>query len=399
MTAANPQLNRIQGVALVLGLVGVVLCGLGAATGPDGLKQFFHSYLFAYLFWLAFALGSFALMMIHHLSGGAWGMPIRRLLESASLTLPLMALLFVPILITVLSDFAGQRFLYKWADPAYAAQDPIIQAKQLYLNPNSFIVRAVVYFALWIIWALLIAKWSRDQDRTGDPKYAQRMRFMSGSGLVLYVLTMTFAMTDWGMSLDAHWFSWIYPVIFMVGQGLTTLAFVVLLLSLLATRPPLADVISTKPIHDVGKLMFAFVVLWAYVSFSQYVIIWSSNIAELTPWYIRRNEGGWHIVALTLIALHFWLPFLILLSRRLKRSIKALAWVALFILVMRFIDVFWLITPEFLTPGLTIHWLDFATPLAIGGLWVALFIGLLKRRPLLPVNDPNFEEAMSHHGH
>lgn len=395
MTIASPQLNRIQLIALAVGVVGVALSVVGATTD---LKQFYHSYLFAYLFWLAFALGSFAFMMIHHLSGGAWGIVIRRPLEAATMTLPLMALLFIPILITVLGDMAPAHYLYKWADPAYVAKDPIVQAKEPYLNPGFFVLRAIVFFAIWIGWAFLISIWSREQDRTGNPKFTQWMRLLSGPGLVLYVLTMTFAITDWVMSLDTHWFSWILGVIFMIGQGLATLAFLVLLLALLAEREPLSSVISQRVVHDIGKLMFAFVVLWAYVSFSQYIIIWSSNVAEFTPWYIRRSSPGWELVSLALIAFHFWAPFLILLSRRLKRNVKALALVALFILVMRYVDLFWLIAPEF-QDTFSIHWLDFIIPAGIGGVWLALFIWLLKRRPFLPVNDPAYTEALLHHGH
>lgn len=396
MTAASPQLNRIQLIALVVGVVGLVLSLLGAATS---LEQFFHSYLFAYMFWLSFALGSFALMMIHHLSGGAWGLAIRRPLESAALTLPLMAVLFVPILITVFGDFAQEHYLYDWADPAYIADDPIVLAKTPYLNPGFFTLRAFIFFAIWIVWTIMLVTWSRAQDRTGDPKFAVWMGRLSGPGLVLYVLTMTFAVTDWVMSLDTHWFSWILGVIFMIGQGLATLAFVVVLLSLLSTRESFAEAISTKQIHDIGKLMFAFVVLWAYVQFSQYVIIWSSNVAEFVPWYVRRSEGVWLFVSLFLIVFHFWVPFLILLSRRLKRSIQALAVVALFLLVMRFIDTFWLIAPEFEASGTVVHWLDIVVTLGIGGIWLALFIWLLKRRPFFPVNAPEYKEALLHHGH
>lgn len=392
-TIKSPQLNLVQLVALGVGVVGLVLAAAGAAIN---LEQFYQSYLFGYMFVLAFALGSLAFMMIHHLSGGAWGLSIRRMLESATLTMPFMALLFIPIGLTVFGDLATQHYLYEWADPAVVAQDPILQAKQAYLNPNFFIIRAIIYFTIWISWSFLICKWSSDQDRTGDLGAARWMRRFSGPGLVLYVLTMTFAITDWIMSLSPHWFSSIFGVIFMVGQGLSTLALMVALLALLAHREPLASFVQTKHIHDIGKLLFGFVILWAYVSFSQYVIQWSGDLAEETPWYLVRSSGGWQIIVWALMLFHFFVPFFILLSRRLKRNVQSLVIVALFLIVMRLVDLFWIIVPEF---GTGFSWLYLVMPLGMGGLWLALFLGILKRRPILPVNDPNFEEAFLHHGH
>ncbi len=392
-TIKSPQLNLVQLVALGVGVVGLVLAAAGAAIN---LEQFYQSYLFGYMFVLAFALGSLAFMMIHHLSGGAWGLAIRRMLESATLTMPFMALLFIPIGLTVFGDLATQHYLYEWADPAVVAQDPILQAKQVYLNPNFFIIRAIIYFTIWISWSLLICKWSSDQDRTGDLGAARWMRRFSGPGLVLYVLTMTFAVTDWIMSLSPTWFSSIFGVIFMVGQGLSTLALMVILLALLAHREPLASFVQTKHIHDIGKLLFGFVILWAYVSFAQYVIQWSGDLAEETPWYLVRSSGGWQVIVWALMLFHFFVPFFILLSRRLKRNVQSLMIVALFLIVMRLVDLFWIIVPEFETG---FSWLYLVMPLGMGGLWLALFLGILKRRPILPVNDPNFEEAFLHHGH
>lgn len=381
------SLNTLQVAALGVGLIGLALCALGASLN---LEQFYRSYLFGFMYVLGFALGSFALMMIHHLAGGGWGLIIRRVLEAAAMTLPLMGLFFIPILLTVFGDQATHHYLYSWADPAYIAGDELLESKVGYLNPQFFAIRAGIYFFVWIVWALLMARFSVEQDRTGNPALASRMRWLSGSGIVLYVLTMTFAAVDWVMSIDAHWFSSIYGVIFMVSQGLSTLALMVIMLALLANREPLSQVITPKYIHDIGKLMFGFVILWAYVSFSQFIIQWSGDIAEETPYYIVRTSGGWQVFTWVLIMFHFFLPFFILLSRRLKKNINALVWVAIFLLVIRLVDLYWLITPFFEETVSGFNWLSLAAPLGIGGIWLALFLAFLKQRPFLPVNDPNF---------
>ncbi len=391
----SPQLNLLQVAALGIGLVGVVLIAMGALLDT---RQFYHSYLYGFMFVLAFSLGSLAFSMINHLGGGGWGLATRRILESASLTLPFVALLFVPIALTVTGDMASQHYLYEWADPAVVAADPILQAKQIYLNPQGFLIRAVIYFAIWIIWSFTLSRFSLAQDRTANPRLAQRMRAMSGAGIVLYVITMTLAATDWVMSLDPHWVSTMFGVIFMIGQGVATLALGLIVLSMISNRAPMEGVVKNKHIHDNGKLLFGFVILWAYVSFAQYVIIWSGDVAEFVPWYIRRSQGEWQIIAWVLMLFHFFVPFFILLSRKLKKSINALAVVALFLIFMRLVDLFYLIKPEF-NSTLSIHWMDVVVPLGLGGIWLALFIWLLKRRPLLPVNDPNFQEAFGHHGH
>lgn len=381
------SLNVVQVTALGVGLVGLALCALGASID---LKQFYHSYLFGYMYVLGFGLGSLALMMIHHLAGGGWGLILRRILESAAMTLPLMALFFIPILLTVFGDMATEQYLYKWADPSYVAGDEIIQEKAAYLNPQFFAIRAGIYFFIWIVWAVLICKFSLDQDRTNNPALAARMRWLSGSGIVLYVLTMTFASVDWVMSLNAHWFSSIYGVIFMVSQGLSTLALMIVMLALLSNREPLSEVITPKYIHDIGKLMFGFVILWAYMSFSQYIIQWSGDLAEEVPYYITRSSGGWQLVVWALMLFHFFVPFFVLLSRRLKRSVSTLVWIALFLILIRLVDLYWMIEPFFAETISGFNWLSIAAPLGIGGIWVALFLALLKRRPILSVNDPNF---------
>ncbi len=379
--ALRRQLDRIQGRSLIVGIVGLVLCLGGAFLRRD---QFFQSYLFAYLFWIGIALGCLAIVMLHHVVGGAWGLVIRRLLESGAMTLPLMALLFVPLLL-------GMRDLYSWAHPEAVAGDEALQHKHLYLNPPFFAIRAAVYFAVWVGMAFFLNKWSLQQDRTADASLARRLQLLSAPGLALYGLTVTFASIDWAMSLEPHWFSTIYGMVFMVGQALTSLAFVIAILGLLAKHTPLSDVLSPTHFHDLGNFLLMFVLLWVYIAFSQYLIIWSGNLTEEIPWYLHRTAGGWGWIALLLILFHFTLPFLLLLSHGIKRSVRTLSLVAVGIVFMHLVDQFWLVVPAFSQGGLRIHWLDMAAPIGVGGIWMAAFVRQLKSRSLLPLHDPRLQ--------
>lgn len=371
-------LHRVQGAALVVAGIGILGCVVGVFAARP---QFFHAYLISYLFFLGLALGSMAILMIQYITGGAWGAVIRRLLESATRTLPLMALLFLPIAL-------GLTDLYEWARPEHVAHDPILQHKSLYLNVPFFLGRAVFYFVAWITTAYFLNRWSREQDAAADPRLTRRLEMISRGGLLLYALTMTFAAMDWGMSLEPHWFSTLYGVMFMGGQGLSTFAFMIPMAALLADRQPFARIISPAQFHDLGKLMLAFVMLWAYFALSQYLIIWSANLPEEIPWYLARTKNGWQWVALVLVIVHFALPFLVLLSRDIKRHARSVAVVALILIGARFVDLFWLLRPAVAPEGFAIHWLDPAAAAAVGGMWMWLFVSQLKTRPVLPLNDP-----------
>jgi len=370
-------LRRVQRGALVVGMVAGALCVLGALASPS---QFLRSYLVAYLFFTGIALGCLAILMIQHITGGAWGAVIRRQLESATRTLPLMALLFLPLA-------AGLRELYKWARPDVVNDDPLLAHKAVYLNPTFFNLRAILYFAAWIIVARALNRWSVEQDRTGDPLPGQRLELLSRGGLALLGITMTFASIDWMMSLEPHWFSTIYGIIFMGGSVLSAFAFAIAMLALAANGEPLADVITPRALNDLGNLLLAFVMLWAYFSFSQFLIIWAGNLPEEIPWYIARLRGGWQWVALGLVVCHFALPFLVLLPRAVKRRAPVLGAVALGLLVVRFVDLFWVVTPAFRPANLAVHWLDAAAALAVGGFWLATFVWQLGERPLVPLHD------------
>jgi hypothetical protein len=397
-----PDVARRRSTALIVGVVGLAVCVIGFFVNRD---HFFRAYLIAYLFWLGVALGSLAMMMVHHQSGGAWGLVIRRIFEAASRTLPALFVLFLPLLL-------GLHNLYPWTHADHVQHDPVLVEKaKYYLNVPFFVVRLVIYFASWIGLALVLNRWSQAQD-DGDVTVTRKMQLMSGPGLVLYGLTITFASVDWVMSLNPHWFSTIFGFLFMGGQGLKALAFAIVIATMLS-REGVHGVYNPGHFHDLGKLMLAFVMLWAYFNFSQYLLIYSGNLTEEIPYYLTRTTNGWGYLALLLVIFHFAVPFSLLLSRNLKRHARTLAMVALAVLVMREFDLFFLVSPEFAASGanlhmagpgeehgshLFVHWLDLAAPIGLGGVWLWLFFTQLAQRPLLPLRDPQLTQALESTG-
>ena len=376
--------DLMQKRSLAVGLIAAVLCAGGALIFPP---VFFRAYLSAYIFWIGIPVGALALLMLHHLVGGRWGFMIQRVLEAAIQTLPLMALLFIPLLF-------GLADLYPWAQTEVVAADPLLQQKAAYLNIPFFIARAVAYFAVWIVLGRLLVTWSLQQDRSADDTLTLRLQRLSGPGLVLYGLTVSFAVIDWIMSLEPKWYSTIFGMIFMVSFGLAAMALAILATRFLESEKPLAQVVSPDRWHDLGNLLLALVMFWAYLNFSQFLLIWSENLAEEIPWYLHRIGGGWEWVAVALILFQFALPFILLLSRNTKRDSRTLAAVAAAILFMHWLDILWMVVPSFYPARFHFHWLDIAAPVAIGGLWLAAFIGYLKARSLLPLHDPRFTELL-----
>lgn len=394
-----PEASRYQQLALIVGAVFTVILAVGFFLSPR--EMFFRSYLLAYVFWIGIALGCLAILMLQHLSGGAWGLVIRRVLESGTRTLPLMAVLFVPIIF-------GMGYLYEWTHLDQLANAKSVEEKHLYeilkhksayLNVPGFLLRTLLYFVIWGALTFLLNKWSSEQDRTAERRFTKRLQAISGPGLVLFVLTVTFASVDWVMSIDPEWFSTIFGLLFVAAWTLSSFAFVIGVMALLSARAPLSDVVRPKQFHDLGKLLLAFVMVWAYFSFSQFLIIWSGNIPEETRWYLYRMRGGWSFVALSLVIFHFALPFLLLLSRDLKRNARRLAMVAGVVLLMRLVDLFWLIAPKFSKGDFLMTWMDVVAPLGIGGLWLAFFLWQLQQRPLIPFNDPQLPGVLeaAHH--
>ena len=382
--AAIPELARYQRTLLKAGGAGALVSLVGWFFDPT---QFMQSYLMAYMLCLGVTLGCLALGMVHQLSGGAWGVVIRRPIGAAARVLPVMTLLFLPIAL-------GMSRLYPWTNAALVAHDEVLRHKQLYLNTPFFLARAALYFLVWNALSYFLNAWSLEQDRNPDPRIAQRMQKLSAGGLIAYGLTITFASFDWLMSLEPHWFSTIYGVLIMGGQGLSALAFLIVALVWLSRRPPLDRIVAPAHFHDLGNLMLAFVMLWAYFSFSQYLIIWSGNLPAEIAWYMHRLQTGWRFVGISLIVFHFAVPFVLLLSRAVKRDPQMLVKVAVAVILVRLVDLFWLIAPEFHQSGVSVSWLDVVLPLSLGSIWLGCFVWQLRGRAILPVHDPEFDEAL-----
>ena len=389
-TAQGTPLPGMKQFGMIAGVIGVVLTAAGFFI--SGLDRFFHAYLVAYTFWMGVVLGSLALLMVQHLSGGVWGVVLRRPFEAAVRTIPFMAVLFVPIIL-------GMHSLYEWSHEGITETDPIIAAKALYLNPTFFIGRQVFYFVVWGTLGFLLTRWSAEHDRTGDPRLLKKMEMLSGGGLLVYGLTVTFAMVDWTMSVNPHWFSTIWGMLYVGGQGLSAFAFGICVLVMLAHQAPLNRVLTTHHFHDLGKLLFAFLMLWAYLSFSQFLIIWSANIPEEIPHYLNRWENTWKFLSIFIVVGHFMVPYALLLSRDLKRNYGKLRIIATWLLFARLAEYYWHVMPELHGDGFTVTLLDVALPLALGGIFISLFVSQLGGRSLLPVNDPQLEKALHHHVH
>jgi len=387
------QLDRVQAVALVAGAAGLVGSGAAGFLWPDAL---FPAYLIGFMFWVGIALGCISLLMLHNLTGGLWGRLIRRPLEAGALTVVPLALLFIPLAF-------GLKTLYPWADPERVAADAAIRHKQAYLNPNAFLLRAGISFALWITMAVLLNWSAAIRDRSGG-KAPNWLYAISGPGLALLFFTGSFAAMDWGMSLEPDWYSTIYGVMVVVGWGLLTFASMIIVTSLLARSEPVATAAGPGQLQDLGNLMLAFVMLWAYMSFSQFLIIWSGNLVEEIPWYLRRLRGGWEYVAFALVVFHFFVPFFALLFRDLKRNSRVIIWVAVAVVVMHLVNLTWLVLPargEVLGSVPPIPWLAVmlvpVATLGIGGVSIWAFLWNLKRRPLV-LDDPPVHHRGAEHG-
>ena len=389
----QPQGTPLPGLrqfGMTVGVLGVVLAIIGFFMSP--VDRFYQAYLVAYTFWMGVILGSMALLMVQHLSGGVWGIVLRRPFEAAVRTLPFMTILFFPIVL-------GMHSLYEWSHEGIADTDPIIAAKALYLNTPFFLLRQVIYFAIWNLIGFLLTKWSQEHDRSGDPALLGKLSTLSGAGLCIYFLTVTFAMVDWTMSVNPHWFSTIWGMLYIGGQGLSAFAFGIVVLVMLARVAPLNRVLTSHHFHDLGKFLFAFLMLWAYLQFSQFLIIWSANIPEEIPHYLNRWENSWKYLSIFIVVGHFMVPYALLLSRDLKRNHGKLQIIAAWILFARIADYWWHVAPELHHDGLTISLLDVALPLVLGGIFISLFVAQLGGRSLLPVNDPALEKALHHHVH
>lgn len=384
------EIAALRNRAWTAGAVGVLALAIGFFFDRE---QFFRSYLVAWLWVLGISLGCYAVALLHQLTRGAWGLMIRRPLGAATRTLPFVALLFVPL-------FFGLQELFVWARPEAVAADPTLQQKAWFLNTTGFTVRFVLYFAVWMIPMWMLNRLSLKQDeRTSDETF-RRMQRIAAPALLLYCAAATLASVDWLMSLDPHWYSSIWGVYFIGGHAVSAFAFIILVALYLSQRAPMKDYLQQRHFHDYGKLLLAFVMLWTYFQLSQLIIIWSGNLPEEVTFYLDRTHGGWRWVTLALIVAHFALPFVLLLSRDLKRDARKLGWVAALLLAMRWVDLYWMAAPAFGhgsdRAGALPHWMDLAAVLAVGGIWFGIYLTQLGRRPLLPAFEPYLREAIEH---
>jgi len=386
--SAPPVMGKIQNRSLIIGIVLGIVSVAGALLRTD---EFFRAYLLGYMLWLGVTLGCMAILMIRHLTGGAWGYVVRRLQGAAMRTLPLVTILFIPI-------FFGFSHLYIWARPLNSVTDQHLRAhlqqiESSYLNVPGFIWRTVIYFAIWNLLSFFLTRWSRQQDRPPVVDRSRRFKAVSAAGLILYAFTISFAAIDWVMSLDPSWISTIYGLIILIGELLSAMCFTVVIEKILINYQPMSGLLKDDYIHDHGKWILTFIMVWAYFSFSQLLIIWAGNLPDEITWYTRRLAGGWEFVAIALAVFHFAVPFLMLLSRPLKRSLGQLVWVAILLLVMCYVDMFWIIEPNF-SQTITITWLDIVVPIALGGIWLAYFCRNLRSLPLLALYDVHAVEVL-----
>jgi hypothetical protein len=389
-------LHTIGRRGAIAAILGGAICLAGYTQMPG---RFYPAYLTAYMYWLGMSLGCLGLAMMHGLSGGGWGRSIRRVLESGYQTLPLMALLFTPL-------WLGVGRIYLWTDHEYAHHHESVARKLGYLNVNGFHLRAAIYLIAWVVISLLLNYSSPNEQSSPDSPRSRRLQTTSGLCFIVYALTITLASVDWVMSLEPTWFSTMYGVLYMGGQAVAGLSFSLFVAIGLGRFEPWSRVMTPQRCHDLGNLLLAFVMFWAYVSFMQYLIIWSGNLPEENVWYLHRSHGGWKIVVAALMGLHFAVPFGLLLSREQKRERAGLFRIAIILLVMRYVDLYWLVVPGFdhgtgAPAGLAFHVLDLAAWIAIGGAWVAVFAWRLSARASLPLYDPDLTEAAhersSHH--
>lgn len=396
---------NLRMAGLVAAVVGI---GGGAALSfvfGEGMELFWRGYLFGLVFLLSLWLGPFALLMIHHMTAGNWSFVLQRILEAATRTYiaPILA-----IIILVLSlQFQWHDLYNGWVNPHEAHesvqfQEVVVNKAEVmgYLAPGWWTIRAGIYIALWMGYILAYNRWSKRLDETGDEKYVVKQRFWAPTGIIMYCVTMTFAATDWYMSLQPDWFSTIYGPLFWISQGLTCFALFILILSALAEHKPMSKYVTVDHYHMIGTFMMAFVIIWAYMSFSQYLLIWAGNLPEEISWYLVRNTDGWNLIAVGLMLFHFFLPLMFLLQRRLKFQIRYLRIMCFWILVWRLVDVFYIVNASFHIdePGVYAGDAIVSVLMALGmaGFWLFLFLGQLAGGTAMPLNDPRLYKAMHH---
>ncbi|HYO80909.1 MAG TPA: hypothetical protein VES20_05880 [Bryobacteraceae bacterium] len=365
-------------------LISVIATVAGFFIAPE---RFYQSWLVGFLFVVFIPLGSLFFIKIMYLTGSAWSVPMRRIAENIMMTIPLGLLAALPILF-------GIHHLYEWSHQEVVLQDALLKAKMAYLNPSAFTIRTVVFFAIWSLFAWRIYANSTKQDKTHSLDQMHAISRWSAPGLLILFLSVTLASFDWSMSLDPHWYSTIFGIYCFAGGGLSFICVWTLICLFLRKRNVLANTITIEHYHDLGKWMLALTIFWAYIAFSQYLLIWYANIPEETVWYLHRFEGTWSWVSGAILFGHFIIPFFILLPRASKRNPAVLKFMAYWLLAFQFLDWYWQVMPTFSKHGVALHWLDVAAPVAIGSSFALFFWNRMRAHALLPVGDPRFEQAL-----
>jgi len=378
-------LARLAWLGGALGIGGLVV---SLVLGAAQMRHFYFSWLVAFLYFLSIALGSLFFILVLVVCRAGWSVALRRVVENVIATVPMFALLFVPIWI-------GRHELFVWADAADVAKNRVLQGQQPFLNDSFFLIRALIYFVSWSALAVYFSHQSQKQDGSRDERISRRLRTVAAPGIVLFALTLTFAAVDWIMSLDPEWYSTMIGVYYFSGALLASLAFLIVAITAIQARGPLRGVVTIEHVHDVGKLLFGFTVFWAYIAFSQYFLIWYANIPEETAYYIERAHGSWATIGKVLIVGHFALPFFFLMPRAVKRSVPLLVAASLWLLVMHYVDIYWCVMPVLLKHGASFGVLDATTLLAVGGFFLAAFGWTSSRRALVPLGDPRLAESLS----
>jgi hypothetical protein len=385
-----------QKVPLIAAGIGVVGLGVGFALKGGDPQKFWSSYLTSLMFWLALAIGGLFFVLVQHAARAGWSIAVRRLAENMALALPVMGGLALVLV------FAGSHDLYHWThiDDPKVLEDSVLTAKRAYLNDASFHGRAIAFVAVWTVLGFFFWRWSTQQDTSADPKpLSQRMRFFAPIGIVLFAFTLTFAAFDWLMSLDPHWFSTIFGAYYFAGCVVSTHSFLAILVILLHRSGYLRGVATKEHFHDLGKYMFAFTVFWAYMAFSQYMLIWYATIPEETEWFSYRGQGDWLWYSVIFVFVRFVFPFLGLISRHIKRNPNTLMFWAVWILVAQLIDMYWLVQPA-LAHARGVHEIsldlyDITTFVGIGGLFIAVVTWGIAKFPLVPLKDPRLAESVN----
>ncbi len=374
----GPIGRRLQFASGAVGIAGLVLCAVSMLWNRSGAVQ---SYLFAYLYWFSFTIGCLGMLLMNNVVGGRWGIVTRRFSEAGIKTLLPMIVLFIPILL-------GMKDLYSWTNGAVVQHDSILQHRAGYLNTPFFIIRTVIYFLVWVWLGYTLNRYSKKLEQTGEQTWIDRMTRVSAPGLLLFTFLGSFAFIDWIMSIDPHWYSTVYAANILVGQVLQGFALVIIGIVLVSRKIPMEEYVTPQLLLDLGNMTFAFIILWAYHSLSQLIIVWPGNLPAEITWYLDRTRGGWNYFAIAIALLLFTLPFLLLLSRTRKKNPSGILRIAIIIVIAKAIDLFWTVEPSFRPQGAAVYWSDLFAFVGIGGIWLFVYLANLRGRSILPLHDP-----------